>query len=134
MVLILGGCAAPLDEDALVERVESFDPTWESFQEEAKAYVGARPVAEWKGRPTAAALQGDILSVTFSIQGPWTHRAIAMPILLRGPDLPPRLAESATLDGSTTVYHFPLEATTVLPWVEVQFPRGTRRLTPTRIP
>lgn len=127
--LVVMSAAAPIDETALRARIQASMPTWESYQEDIKGQLGARPAAEWRGELTGARIAADgAVDVLFRIEGPWAERDLGVPILVRDPELRvTRAAETIREDG-LRVYRVPLAGAASLPWIEVQYPHHTRRI------
>jgi len=122
---------SPPSPEELLRRTRDSHPSWQNYSEDIKAHVGAGPVAEWHGKPTAVARDGKTLRVTFSISGPWAARRAVVPVLLRTPYGSVYRSTSAEGTGETRVYLFALTGDAVeggLPWVELQFPHGHRRI------
>lgn len=121
-------CSAPFDAQTVEERVRTCTPTWESYQETIKAEIGAGPVAQWTGSPTGAVYAAGEVTVTFRVEGPWADAGLAMPILMRGPDMNAQLPIDATVSGEYTTYRYTIDTAAIVPWVDVRFPRATERM------
>jgi len=120
-----------LSPEELARRCSDSFPAWQSYQEDIKAQIGARPVAEWEGRPTGVIQEGRQVRVTFLLSEPWKGRQAALPVLLRDPLGVVYRNLGAESRGAERVYLFELTETSAvspLPWLELQFPRGERRL------
>ena len=115
----------------MARRVENSQPTWQSYSEDIKGQIGATPVAEWEGELTEVRLEGGAVRVTFRLSGPWAQRDAAIPVLLREPFGGTRRNTGARRDGDFVTYIIELPETArgqALPWVELKFPHGQRRL------
>lgn len=135
-LIVIGGIlvfAAPaaVPEHVLAERIQRANPRWSDYDEDVKGQLGARPVAEWRGRPIRAEahLNGQI-HVTFHIEGPWAGRTVAIPVLLRHPYGNVLNATETHVEQDEVTYSFRLPAPTGdrPKWVEVRYPHGTRRI------
>jgi len=134
VLAVLGVMQAPppVSPDELARRIAESRPTWANYDEDVKAQIGATPTAQWRGSPDAAQRDGATVRVTFRLSGPWAQqRQVAFPILLREPlGGIHRPARADCGDGRAT-YVFQLDdeaATGVLPWLEVKYPYGEKRL------
>ncbi len=117
--------------DELMKRCQESHPQWERYQEEIKGEIGARPVAEWNGEPIAVNRNGDEVLITFQLEGPWIDYAVPLPILLRDPLGNVQCSTTAEYAGATCTYHFSRpkdEADSLLPWIEVHYPRQELRI------
>ena len=117
--------------EELAARVAESRPEWANYQEDLKAQVGVTPLAEWEGKPLSARHEGRDLHITFQVDGPWSERDVALPILLRDPFGNARRNLSAECQGRSVVYRFyfpDIARDAPLPWVEIQYPGRERRL------
>ncbi|MDQ1256511.1 MAG: hypothetical protein QG656_1107, partial [Candidatus Hydrogenedentes bacterium] len=100
------------------------------YPEDIKGQMGARPAAEWSGEPISATREGSTVRVTFRLSGAWAQRTAAIPILLREPHggtFKNQRAECA--EGSVTyVFELPEADGASLPWVEIKYPSGEKRM------
>lgn len=131
LALAAAACTYRLDEEQLRARVEASRPTWESYQEEVKAQVGATPVAMWEGSIDEVRAESGRVTVVFRIAEPWSELSVAMPVLLRDPFMNTHAASSVEAGGGRATYVFEVpEASSSgsLAWVEVKYPRGSRRV------
>lgn len=128
VVLLFAGCAVPVSDEELAARVEGAHPTWQSYQEDLKAQLGAGPVAEWQGELVAAVQEGETLRLTFQLTGPWSGRDCFAPVLVADPREILHPPVSAVREKDSVVYRFSLPSAGPLPWVEVKFPNGQMRL------
>jgi len=107
-------------------------PGWTAYTEELKAALGATPVARWEGRPIRVERDGAVLFVTFELDAPWRSYGFGLPVLLRDPLGGVRLPSGYAPVDEGGRYRYELDgvdAETVLPWVEVKYPRErTQRL------
>lgn len=118
--------------EQLALRAAMSRPQWANYDEDVKAQVGATPVAEWEGSPIQARREGPQIHLTFRVTGPWAHRAIALPILLRHPMGGFQRSDTARVEGPRVTYTFDLPQESrdaPLPWIEIKYPRHQRRLT-----
>jgi len=115
----------------LTERIAQSRPQWRNYQEDIKGQIGAALAAEWEGAPVAFLQEDASLTVLFEISGPWSARDAAMPVLIRDPAGHVLQNESARRQGNRVAYAFslPSGASGPLPWVDVQYPHGQKRLT-----
>jgi len=130
-ISVLSG--TPISPEELERRVTASRPTWESYQEDIKAQIGARPVAEWEGRPLRASLEGGALQIAFAVEGVWATRKFAVPVLVRDPSGNVFRSADATHIGAKTGYTFLLPNSldpVTLGWVEVRYPGNVKRLVP----
>jgi hypothetical protein len=129
--LLCAACGSTVSEEELARRIEASRPTWQSYSEEIKAQLGAGPAAEWEGTLREVRVEPDRILVTFALEGPWARRQAAAPVLLNEPLAGVRMNRSAERDGDRVTYAFPIppdKASLPVPWVEVKFPRGQRRV------
>jgi len=120
-----------LSPEELARRCADSFPAWQSYQEDIKAQIGARPVAEWKGRPTGVLQDGRHVRVTFLLTEPWNGRGAVLPVLLRDPLGVVYRNVGFESRGSERIYLFELTETSAvsrLPWIELQFPHSEMRL------
>ena len=79
----------------------------------------------------AAERAGNTVRVRFRITGSWTSLRVAAPVLLREPHGETLRETVVEFDVDTATYEFELPeelASSTLPWVEVRYPRGEKRL------
>lgn len=127
----LAGCGGTVGEAEIARRVEASVPTWQSYPEDIKAQVGAGPVAEWEGTVDEVRVEPEAIRVTFRLEGPWAARDAAMPLLLNEPFGGVRRNSAAERQGDRVTYLFDnagREAAVPVPWVELKFPGGERRI------
>lgn len=120
-----------ISEAELAQRCAASRPEWQNYQEDIKAQIGARPVAQWKGDPIAARQSGNKVYLTFRLEGPWARYDLVLPILLRDPLGKTYRSITAEYRGPERTYLFDLSpdaAASVLPWVEVRYPHTETRL------
>lgn len=137
--LILYFAAAPgrISRNELAERIAKCHPTWQSYEEDLKAQLGAAPTAEWDGQPESAHYHDRSLTVEVSMTGPWIEYQLAAPILVKDASGAVLQLTSMELAGDRAVYRFSLGASTggtSLAWIDVKYPRGQRRLIPSISP
>lgn len=127
--MVVFSASSPIDEAQLAAWVRESQPTWDSYQEDIKGQLGARAAAQWQGEFVEARhTAGDSVEIVFKVVGPWATRDVAMPILVRDPELGvTRLAET-TAEGALRIYHLTLDGAEAPPWLEVQYPHHTRRV------
>jgi len=125
MVLFSGG-AVPAH--VLAARCEASEPRWNSYQEDIKGQIGARPVAEWQGDLVAAELRDEVLTLDFALEEPWHSLPAAIPVLLRLPDGSVLLPQASREEGGLRRYSYRLDENTATSWVEVQYPHQRDRL------
>lgn len=128
-LLMFIGCGHGLSEQDLADRTRFSQPTWQSYQEDIKAQIGATPVAQWQGTPTRAWTDHGTLYVAFDITGPWAKRDFALPILVQDPG--GHIAQSTIIqyqDGAT-IYVFN-DVADAPAWITVRYPHGERRMIP----
>ena len=125
------GCGSGISDEELKRRTEASQPTWENYEEDIKAQIGAGPVAEWEGRPVGALVKRDAVQVNFYVTGPWAQRdAIAIPVLLREPTGAIHQKARFTATGGSVGYIFKLDEENSIPaWIELKFPHGEKRIT-----
>jgi hypothetical protein len=119
-----------LSEEDLAARCADSTPRWDSYQEDIKGQVGARPVAQWLGKPVSASANTGAVAVTFQVTGPWAQRTAAVPIIVKDPAGAVRVAHG-TGDGAGTVDYkitLPGSEQSSVPWLEVQYPHHRERL------
>lgn len=122
--------ATGLSEEELASRCDTSVPHWDNYQEDIKGMIGARPVAQWQGRPLTAQANAGKVEVRFQITGEWAARAAAIPLLLKDP-AGAILVGRGTGDGAgTATYTFELPDLDKLavPWIEIQYPHHRERL------
>jgi hypothetical protein len=127
--------ARPISEEEIARRVRESRPTWQNYPEDIKAQPGARLAAQWQGEPIAAEWNGAEVRVTFRLQGPWTERQQAFPILLEEPLGGVHQNTGAVFPDDApddVVYVFQIgggeKNGMPLPWLQVKYPHGERRL------
>ena len=126
----LVSCSGVSTEE-LARRIQNSTPTWQSYSEDIKGQVGAAPVAEWEGQISEIRLVGGAVQATFRLSGPWAQRDVAIPVLLREPFGGTCRSTAARRDGDLVTYIIELPEAArgeALPWVELKFPHGQRRL------
>lgn len=111
---------------------ETSQPRWDSYQEDIKGQIGARPVALWEGEPVSARAQDGVATVTFVVRGPWATYGAAIPLLLRGPEGAIHRHSDVRFENNSVIYIFgsveePALAQTV-PWVLIKYPHNEKRL------
>ena len=116
--------------EGVAQRCLDSEPTWENYQEDVKAQIGATPVALWAGEPVAGRMEAGEFRLTMRVEPPWDDLHCAMPIMLRDPMGRVHLAREAQGSGSERVYSFALSggASSAPPWVEVHYPHRIARL------
>ena len=119
-----------LSEDDLAERCAQSVPRWDSYQEDIKGQVGARPVAQWLGVPASASAVNGTVTVTFTVNGPWAERAAAVPIIIKDPTGAVLVAHGKGDGAGTVSYEITLPGAeqSSVPWLEVQYPHHRERL------
>lgn len=119
-----------LDPAELARRVEESRPTWQGYDEDIKAQLGAASVAEWRGRLVEVAWEPGRIRAAFELAGPWARRDIAIPILLHdahGSVL--RSSEAHVSDDGRVTYTFDYPGTAPPAWLELRYPfYGARRI------
>lgn len=115
----------------LERRCAASHPSWQDYDEDIKAQIGAGPAAQWAGAPLEASRQGAAIRVTWRLEGPWAERACGIPILVREPY--GAVIQNVALEpqGNLTVYVYELPADireAALPWIEVKSPVGEQRI------
>lgn len=131
-LFLFSACGTAVPEDELARRVRASHPTWQSYSEDIKAQLGAGPAAEWEGSLREVRVEGDEIRVVVALSGPWAKRTVAAPVLLNDPVGGARQNTTAERDDSRVTYGFPLPASQAglaVPWVELKFPNGQRRVT-----
>jgi hypothetical protein len=126
----LAACSPPLDAEALRAHAAQATPTWDNYDEDLKAQLGATPVALWMGHPLSFIVHPTGIEVLFAVSGPWKELQAQVPVLLRTPEgvvCPPVQAETQTA-GHRYFFVLPEEFEAAPPWIELRFPRGERRL------
>ncbi|MFM1919891.1 MAG: hypothetical protein RLZZ303_1525 [Candidatus Hydrogenedentota bacterium] len=138
VVLVLGmilalfawGGSMAIPEQELARRCAESTPQWDNYQEDIKAQVGARPVAEWSGIPVAASYALGMLRLQFRVEGPWANREAAIPLLIKEPGGSVLTGHGRGDRQGSASYTIPLpHAGESLPWVEVQYPHHRLRMT-----
>jgi hypothetical protein len=130
-VLATAACSSGLDETALARRAADSMPRWETYQEDIKAQVGARPVAEWSGAVEEVRVEPPRVVAAFRLSGPWAQRDAAVPVLMQGPLTEARRHARVIREGDRIVYEFDvpeLGSAQALPWIELKYPRQERRI------
>jgi hypothetical protein len=115
----------------LASRTAQSRPIWQSYSEDLKAQLGARPAAEWQGAAVAVRRDGAAVEVSFALSGPWATRDVFAPVLMREPLGSTLRSVDASRRGNVATYRFELDdeaARAPLPWVQVKFPHGERRI------
>jgi len=132
VVTVLAACTNEVSSTELARRIAECRPEWQNYQEDIKGQIGAALAAEWEGAPTSVKMAGRTLLVRFAVSGPWASRDVAIPVLLREPTGIVLKNDSALREGGEFVYCFvlPDKVAGALPWVEVQYPHGQRRMVP----
>jgi hypothetical protein len=129
ITMLVNNQSLPASE--LVRRCSASQPKWTSYPEDIKGQIGAGPAAQWAGKPVAAAQSGSQVRVTFRLQAPWSGFEAAMPVLLRDPLGHVYRNASTEKKDADRIYLFTIDAdaaVSVLPWVEVQYPHGEKRI------
>lgn len=119
------------DPGAIAARCREAEPEWASYHEDIKGLIGAGPVASWNGAPHSAQCNAREVLVDFRIAAPWDRYAAVMPVMLRTPAGRVYLSKKAVARDGERRYVFELAGNTgggALPWVEIRFPHGQRRL------
>lgn len=114
-----------VSESELAGRVARARPDWSNFTEDLKGYLGATPVARWKGVPREARVEGNMVRIRFAIDPPWSGYAFGMPILLRDPLGHVHLNRDYERGDGNGTYTFvlnELDPDVALPWVEIKYP------------
>ncbi len=122
--------AASIPDQELARRCAASAPQWDSYQEDVKGQVGARPVAEWKGKPVSAEVSRGVIRISFAIVGSWAGRECAIPILIKEPGGEIRTGQGRGDREGNAVYSLPLgpSESTSVPWIEIQYPHHRERL------
>jgi hypothetical protein len=123
----------PISTEELERRVKISRPTWERYQEDIKAQIGAGPAAEWVGEPKNSTVKSGELHILFEITGPWSTRPFAIPVLVRDPAGNVFQSIDAKPNGNLSDYVVSLPGKldpSTLSWVEVRYPGNTKRLIP----
>jgi len=131
LLAAVGGCSSTVSDAELQRRVSATWPSWENYQEDIKAQIGVKPVAEWEGAISQWNSAGNRTYIQFQLRGPWATRDAVMPVLLREPTGEVHHPEEAGRRGDTVTYVFQLPEqfiSTPPAWVELKFPRGESRL------
>ncbi len=127
LALLSVHCSKEIPEEELRQRADASELSWNNYQEEIKAQLGATPTAEWSGGPIRAERDGVDVRVTFQIDPPWSERLVAIPILARDPlGLVYRPGVEAQFGPEGVTYSFTLDnrwADSAVPSLEVQYPR-----------
>jgi len=128
-VIALSG-AQSISPEEIARRCKESTPRWDSYQEDIKAQLGARPAAQWRGHPLSARLERGRLYLTMSIEGPWSELDCAMPLLLRDPSGEVHTSHEADGDGGERTYRFTLPdaGSQRYPWVELHYPHNVLRI------
>jgi hypothetical protein len=117
-------------DDELARRIASCAFTWQNYQEDIKT-ISSALAAQWRGAPNLVVRDRAQVHVTFLIEGPWADRNVAIPVLLREERGGVYQSGAAECDSGSAVYTFELsgwDATAPLPWIELQYPHGRRRI------
>ena len=119
-----------LSEDDLAERCAQSVPRWDSYQEDIKGQVGARPVAQWLGKPVSASAKAGAVAIDFEVTGPWAARIAAVPIIVKDPAGAVLVAHGTGDSAGTVTYEITLPGAEQpsVPWLEVQYPHHRERL------
>jgi len=141
LFLTVGGCAlvmavmrrAPttVPPDELARRCAASRPTWQDYEENIKAQIGATPAAEWAGTLHNVSRQGRFVRITWRLAPPWNERRVAIPMLLKEPRGAIVLNREVEWRGGSPVYVFQLPEgmdDAPLPWIEIKYPHGEQRL------
>lgn len=126
----IGHYDMPIEEVA--QRCREAQPAWQSYSEDIKGQVGARPVALWRGEVIEARQKGESVEVVFLLEAPWSRWEAAMPILLREPAGNVILGAADSQPSEQRTYRFTLFApgqAAPLPWIELQYPHAQIRIT-----
>lgn len=127
LVLVGGPSVSP---EVLARRCEASRPAWNGYSEDIKA-IGAGPIAQWRGHPTALRIEGQTLRLTMELAPPWRDWEAAVPILIKIPGGHVLRHRGHERFATGVVYAFVLPEdtrATVPPWVLVQYPRGQERI------
>lgn len=122
--------AVNYSEAELERRAVASHPDWANYEEDLKADLGARAVAEWEGRPRRLRLVGSGIEVDFSIEGAWANRTFAIPILLRDNIGHMRRNTSVGIRDGLVTYGFEQIYGTDRPdpvWIELRYPDAEQR-------
>ena len=125
------GCSSSVTDAELARRVAAAHPAWQSYEEDIKAQMGARPAAEWSGSLISVECDAESIRAAFRIAGPWASRAAALPILMREPT--GRVFQNRDArheaDVQTYIFERPAELRSQTPaWLEFRFPHEERRV------
>jgi hypothetical protein len=123
---------ARLDPGDLIRRTALSNPDWANYQEDIKGQIGAGPVAQWQGKPTAVRREGGVVHVTFRLEGPWAARDVVVPVLMRDPLGNERRHHAYEIRKPEVVYTFKLSGESPdapIPWIMVKYPHHEDRLT-----
>ncbi len=123
--------AYDIPPEEVARRCDKAQPAWQSYPEDIKGQIGARPVALWRGEVVHARQEGGSVSILFRIEEPWAGWEAAMPVLMRAPTGAVSLGVAEDRVSSERRYQFALPENDVapLPWVEVQYPHAQIRIT-----
>ncbi|MCF6285408.1 MAG: hypothetical protein L3K26_09490 [Candidatus Hydrogenedentes bacterium] len=119
-----------LASDELARRCAASRPAWNGYQEDVKE-IGTRPVAQWRGHPTALTLSGGTVHLVFELGAPWDAWDAVLPVLLKTPEGQVLQNVRHERNGSSRTYVFFLSSaseTPVPPWLEIQYPHTRQRL------
>lgn len=118
--------------EEVAQRCREAKPSWQSYSEDIKGQIGARPVALWRGEMAHVRQENGSLSILFRIEEPWSGWEAAMPVLVRDPMGAVCLGVAEDQVGPERRYRFALAAdddSAPLPWIEVQYPHAQIRIT-----
>jgi hypothetical protein len=127
---LLGGCGSPVPDAELRKLALESNPGWQNYQEDIKAQIGARAVAEWRGEALQADVSNGEVRVVCMVEGVWAARSFVMPILIQDPrgEIIKGASDGKAVDGRVE-YRFRLPAgERDVPWVNVKYPNGEKRL------
>lgn len=128
-LLLLLSVNESLSEDELARRVAQSQPSWNNYDEDLKAQLGAAPVAQWEGSLSGIQWEPGVVRVSFSLRGDWAERDAAIPVLVKLPTGETMRHESALRAGGQVEYRFPSSCDIPPRWVRVRYPfYGERRI------
>jgi len=131
LLTLLGACSAGPTDAELAQRAAESHPAWQSYNEDIKAQMGARPSAEWSGTLSHVTCEPESFRATFHVTGAWASRDAAMPVLMREPTGHVFQNRESTREGSAVTYVFERAASVKSEnpaWLEFRFPHGEQRV------